>query len=817
MIRQGKNFLWGYKQNTVIGRLFGLLCLWVGLTHSNPVYSQSEILSSINQQFNQYSEHTLPEKLFLHLDRPLYLAGETMWFKIYAVDGTFHKPLILSKIAYVEVLDKEQKPVLQGKIALSEATGQGSFILPPSLASGNYLVRAYTNWMKNFSPDYFFQSPVTILNTLTPSGVKPAKDSATYAAQFFPEGGNLVKGIASTVAFKVTDKSGRGLEAAGSIQDKQGKVLASFKTFQFGLGHFDFTPTEVDRYTATLKLVDGTIITQALPPVYEQGYVMHLEDTNPEQIKITVQTNVTGQTFEDVFLLGHARQKISVALGNRLNNGTAAFTLNKKDLAQGISHFTLLNSRKQPLCERLYFQRPSQKLIITSTTDKNNYPTREKVSLQVATANSLKEAIPANLSVSVYRLDSLPSLPPPSINSYLWLSSDLRGTIENPEYYFTSGEPEVTTAADNLMLTQGWRRFRWESIFTNKRDSLEFVPELNGHLVRGRITQRGTGQPAPGILTYLASPSRLVRVYHAISTDKGTLQFETKDSYGSREIVVQTHTRQDSLYQFEIFSPFSPNYSASQVPLFTLSEKFTSDIVQRHVQMQVQNNFYKKPALSFRWPKMDSLAFYGEPDEKYRLDDYTRFKVMEEVLREYVPGVQVRIRKDGFHFMVYDNVNKTIFQENPLVLLDGVPVFNINKIMAMDPLKIQKLEVITSRYFQGTLSYNGLVSFSTYKGDLEGYTLDPHTFVLEYEGLQRQREFYAPRYETAAEKQSRLPDLRNLLYWKPQVITDTTGNQKLDFFTSDKAGKYRVLIQGLSPNGLAGSTSFTFEVKSAAL
>ncbi|MDQ4139184.1 MAG: MG2 domain-containing protein, partial [Bacteroidota bacterium] len=297
-----------------------LLCLWFAFFNLNQAFSQNDSLQSITRKFNQYSEQTLPEKLFLHLDRPLYLAGETLWFKIYAVDGTFHKPLPLSKIAYVEVLDKEQKPVLQGKIALAEATGQGSFVLPTSFASGNYLVRAYTNWMKNFSPDYYFQSAVTIVNTFTHSGIKPVKDSAVYDVQFFPEGGNLVKGITSIIAFKITDKFGRGLDSEGSVQDKQGKVIASFKTLNFGLGHFAFTPTEADKYKAIIKLPNNKTITQTLPAVFEQGYVMHLEDASPEQIKIIVQTNFTRQTPEEVFLLGHARQKLFIAMGNHLNN-----------------------------------------------------------------------------------------------------------------------------------------------------------------------------------------------------------------------------------------------------------------------------------------------------------------------------------------------------------------------------------------------------------------------------------------------------------------------------------------------------------------
>ncbi|RDC65122.1 MG2 domain-containing protein [Adhaeribacter pallidiroseus] len=795
-------------------RTFLKFFILLGFLKNASVYGQSDSLKSINRPFNQYQEQNLTEKLFLHVDRPVYLAGETMWFKVYAVDGTFQKPLALSKIAYIEILDKEQKPVLQGKVALTEAMGQGSFVLPATLASGNYLVRAYTNWMQNFNPEYFFQSSITIVNTFTNLGIKPGKDSIAYDIQFFPEGGNLVKGIASKVAFKITDRFGQGQAAEGSIQDKQGNSVATFKTQKFGMGQFTFIPSEAIDYQATIKLAHTTV-TQNLPKVYEQGYTMHLDQSNPEQLKISVQTNYPDQAYTDVFLFGHARQKALFEVNKRLNNGQAEFLINKNDLAEGINHFTIFNDRKQPLCERLFFQQPRQKLIITTTTDEKNYTTRDKVTVELTTANPSQAATPADVSMAVYRLDSLPASALPDINSYLWLTSDLRGNIENPAYYFNSTDPEATLATDNLMLTQGWRRFKWESVFLKKSDSLQFIPELNGHFIRGSLTDRQTGRPIPNMSTFLGSPSRLVRLYHNRTKENGAFQFEVKDFYGPREIVLQTSLQQDSLYRFEVENPFTSKKTAWQVPAFTLSEKFKSDIEQRHVQMQVQNTFFKKYTNRYKPTLTDSLAFYGRPDEKYMLDDFTRFKVMEEVMREYVPGVQVRIRKDGFHFMVFDNVNRSIFPENPMVLLDGVPVFNINKIMAMDPLKIQKLEVITSRYFQGTTSYNGLVSFSTYKGDLDGYEISPHAFVLEYEGLQYQREFYAPRYETAAEKQSRLPDLRNLLYWNPQIKTTKAGNQKLEFYTSDKAGKYLIQIQGLSGTGLAGSTNFTFEVKQA--
>ena len=186
---------------------------------------------------------------------------------------------------------------------------------------------------------------------------------------------------------------------------------------------------------------------------------------------------------------------------------------------------------------------------------------------------------------------------------------------------------------------------------------------------------------------------------------------------------------------------------------------------------------------------------------------------MEEVMREYVPGVMVRKRKDGFHFLVLDNVRKTLFQEDPLVLLDGVPVFDIDKIMAFDPLKVKKLEVITNRYFLGPFNFPGIVSYTTYTGDLAGFQLDPRSVTLDYEGLQSQRIFYSPAYDNQKQRENRMPDRRNLLFWAPQVKLDKEGKSHVEFYTSDLVGNYAVVIEGLSTNGYSGSTTSSFLVK----
>ncbi|GAA4374605.1 hypothetical protein [Hymenobacter koreensis] len=788
----------------------------VALGAVSPAQAQEPAAPGIHKAFEQYAKRDVHEKLFMHIDRSQYVSGDQLWFKLYAAIGTRHKPIPLSKVAYVELLDGKQTPVLQAKIELRNAMGYGSLQLPATLPSGKYTLRAYTNWMKNFGPEYYYHSSVAVVNTFAATLPAAPADSAAVDVQFFPEGGNLVRGLPATVAFKITGKDGRGLPAEGTLLDAQGQVVARFKTLRFGMGRFTFTPTTVGNgYTAVVKLPNQETLTRRAPAVYEHGYVLSADQPNPSELRLTIAANTSDATNEEVYVLGHAGQQVVVAKSIQLAEGRGQLVLQRTSLPEGILHFTLFNGQQRPVCERLYFRRPQNQLVITAATDKARYSTREKVRLNVSAAGMLGPAAPAHLSVAVYRLDSLDAASPPDIGSYLWLTSDLRGLVENPSYYLQSEDEQTREAADNLMLTQGWRRFSWEKILANVAPPMH-VAELNGHLIQGRVL-KDSGVPAAGIAAFLASPGRAVNLYSAVSKPDGTIGFETRNFYGPKQIVLQTNTRRDSTYRFDIINPFSTEYARPWPGAWQMTEQYRPDLTQRHLRMQIQNAYLRPQRGISPSSATESTAFFGQPNERYRLDDFTRFKVMEEVMREYVPGVQVRIRKDGFHFMVADPVNRAFFNDDPIVLIDGVPFFDTNVVMKTDPLKVQRLEVLTGRYLHHGLMFNGLVSYVSYQGDMAGQVPDPRALMQAYEGLQQEREFYAPRYETEQQMQSRLPDLRQLLYWNPAVITAASTTQQVDFYTSDEAGKYVVLIQGLANTGLSGNCRFTFEVTQSAV
>ncbi|TSD64911.1 hypothetical protein FFF34_013515 [Inquilinus sp. KBS0705] len=768
--------------------------------------SYAQQLQQLQSSFNKYEQGALQEKVFVHTDKSAYLSGEIIWFKAYCVDGTYHKPLNISKVLYVDVIDNTQNAILQAKISLTAGSGNGSFLIPVSVANGNYKLRAYTNWMKNFGPDYFFEKKITIVNTLRPpEQVKTT--AAAFNVQFFPEGGTLLAGVTNNVAFKAVASNGKGITFKGAIVNPQNDTVARFQPLKFGMGHFSFTPVGNTIYRAVITTVGNKPFIKDMPAVSATGYAMQLTDAGGGNLRVRVNGTSSGR----IYLFAHTGHLTKVAQSADLDNGTASFVISKAALDEGVSHITIFNENKQPVCERLYFKRPKQALFINANTDMAQYATRKKVNVQVAAKDASGKLLPAGLSMAVFRADSLQDVNQEDIASYFWLSADLKGTIESAAYYLNTITAEADEAADNLMLTQGWSRFKWDNVLKDKTPAFTYLPEYNGHIVNAKIIDQATNLPASNVVAFMAIPGKRVQLYAAKSDSAGRLLFNTKQMFGPGEIVVQTNTELDSTSKLEVLSPFYEQYSKNTLPIFSLTPGMQKTLQEASIGMQVQNVYAGNKLKQFYNPGVDSSAFYSKPYKTYKLDDYTRFITMEEVLREYIREVNVFHPSGKYHIKVIDE--KSFLSGDPLVLLDGIPVFNINKVMAIDPLKVRRLEVIRNRYYWGPSVYEGVLSYTTYKGDLGGTEMDPHAVIVDYEGMQLQREFYSPVYETDAQVKSRMPDFRSLLYWSPDIDTGTQAPKSVSFYTSDQAGKYWGVVQGMTPGGQAGSQIFSFEVK----
>ncbi len=774
------------------------------------VFSQDGI-EIIKQNFEKYASRNYNEKIFLHTDKTIYATGEIIWYKAYVTDAVTNNFSSLSKICYVEVIGSDNKPVLQAKTDIDSGKGNGSFVIPSSIRSGNYLIRSYTNWMKNFDPSFYFEQPLTIINPdkkpeVIKNTISDADTSDYQAIQFFPEGGNLVYGLRSTVAFKITDIYGKGIAESGLILDEKSDTIVSFSTEHFGMGTFSFTPLKSHRYHAVMQINNKTFKSD-LPESYANGWTLHVNDED-STLSIRVASDVAVENY--FFFLIQNKARVKLAKVQYLKNDTAVIIVNKSDLDDGISQLTVFNEKRQPVCERLYFKRPTQSLQIKLTGSQQSFKKRDKVNLKLTAGSANGKPLNADISVSVYLADSLQPEQETNIVNYLLLTSDLKGPIESPQYYFDSSGADVDRAADNLMLTQGWRRFKWEEVLKSTAPSFTFLPEYEGHIITGKILSLKTGLRDTAVDVFLSVPGNNFRFSNSVSFASGDIRFNVEKFYGKHEIIVQPGIA-DSNYRVFIDNPFSDKFDEYKIPPVTIQSSLADEILLRSINGQSDNIYQPAKNENFYLPHFyDTTAFFGLPFKTYYLDDYTRFPSMEEVMREYVKEVHVRDRQKSFHYEVLNGVGINYFEKDPLVLIDGVAAFDINKIIEMDPLKIKKIDIVTTTVFQGRRQYDGIVSYSTYDGDLEGYQINPASLVLEYDGLQFEREFYSPQYETDKQVSSRLPDYRNVLYWAPNLKV-VNGNRDFSFYTSDIPGKYVVLVQGISSSGLPGfaTTSFT--------
>ena len=770
------------------------------------------MVNSMQQRFALYNERAVQEKMYMHIDRPLYLVGETIWFKAYNLNSTTHRFIDLSKIGYVEVLDIENNPVVQGKFAMLNGKGNGSLVIPATIVSGKYKIRAYTNWMKNFNTDHYFETSIYVINPFVAFDPdRTVKDEGRHDVQFFPEGGHLVQGLPGKVAFRAVSVNGKGVRFQGTVVNQQNETVAEFSPASNGIGHFVLNPKEGETYKAVITDAAGKKAEYPLPAAEPQGYVMQVKDSTDNLIKVTVLAKLESDEPAIVYMLAHTRQLNPVIERKALNRNRAEFVIEKSKLGDGISHITIFNAKTKPVTERLYFKKPRTQLGVAVAMN-NKFVTREKVNMELSTTLANANADFANLSVAVYLTDSIQSEPHRDIASYLLLASELKGTIETPEKYFENTGKEADQQIDNLMLTHGWRRFKWDQVFGGQLPAFEYLPEYDGHFITGKILNKADGNPAKGKEVYLAALDVPARLYVTQSDPEGNIAFEVRKFVGPKEVTIQTNLSVDSTYRFEMNSPFSKQFSGRTLSPFYFDKTLENQLLTRSINMQTANAYQPRIYTEKKATLADSLAFFGAPDEKYFLDDFTRFPTMEEVLREYVRGVIVRRRQKEFHFRMVDKlVPNTFYTSDPLVLLDGIPVFNVDKIMEFDPLKIKKIELLSARYFLGPLTFTGIVSFSTYGSDLAGFELDPKVLVLPYEGIQAQREFYAPRYDKG-NANSRIADFRNLLHWAPDVTTGKDGKVKLDFYTSDQTGTYQVVVQGITKEGVPGSKTLSFEV-----
>ncbi len=806
----GKRNILQQFRNIDLGFLIKCICTFFTLSTGIAAYAQKQERDEIKDLFSFYREHHFQEKIYLHTDNSLYITGEILWGKVYVTDAHLHQSSDISKIAYIEIIDASQKPIWQSSMGIDKGKGENSWLIPSSINTGNYTLRCYTNWMKNTDPAFYFEKNITIINPLKKPVAIATDNSSKIKVDFFPEGGYLVSGLSSILAIKATDATGNGIPIKGSLLIPDTDTILHFETNEQGLGKSLFSPQHGKKYEAWIQEPGGKWQSVSLPEIADQGYTMLLDDSDKENITLTINSN-TSSSESVCYLFIHCRQTLLQAITAKYMNGKAIFKLSKTGIGEGISHLTVFNENRNPVMERLYFNKPTKLLKINLSANKQKFKSREKVTLVVETILPGGKFDDASLSAAVIKTDSAEQDGAASMISYFYLQSDIPGLIESPANYL---RPESGELADLLLLTFGWRRFNWKDVLTKTVPSFEFLPEYSGQIISGKLLDNNRQAAGAGKTAFASIPGNRYQVSITRSTDSGKLNFPFAPMAGTAVLALQPDLKKDSLYQTDWQSPFTKEYSSYLKPAFSQTQKSASSILEMVKNVQLQQVFVGDKLNNYQPPLMfDTTTFFGIPDKNYFLDNFTRFSTMEEVFREFVPEVEIRKNKLNYRILVNNLPYKAFFREEPLMLLDGVQITDPNKVMQLNPLLIKNIGIVARRYYIAGFTYPGIISFQTYDGDMTGLSLNPRVLLVDYEGIQVKREFYSPQYPTDKDLQNRLPDLRRLLYWAPDIKTGVTGKTSLSFYTADLPGKYVIRVEGMTESGVVGSSLTYFEVK----
>jgi len=797
-----------------------------------------------------------PQSMYLHLAKNFYMPGEILWFRIYTGQEDSSQNNVLwtvpasrslpseNSVAYVEILNAYKERVLTTKVEIgSSKLNGGSIYIPSELQSGTYSLVAYTANMKNQGPAEFFTTEFEVLNPYFASAYAGQQPMAEPALQLFPEGGVLLDAVPTRIAFRfaaadngVARADKQALAVAGPgyelIVREDSVVVARVRSNAQGIGSFQITPYKSRQYYAEVLTPDGRSIVAGFPVISDQGLVMNVGSAaglNHRTVEIIGSTAYAGRQVQVLVTRwqgGVARAEDT--LGLRLDGESRGeLVLAIDSLPQGLLCLTLHDDRGQKIAERLIFNDPEQRLAIRSAVAQQDLRTRDRVDLDIQALLKSDGATPglpahldpgADLSVAVYKVDALQHGPNGDFYTYYWLQSGLREIVENIGYYFDEEINLVnrTGDLDLLLMTQ---------LPKDRPKNEKILPEIRYHRLAFRLTEKNNAKAIAGEAVFLSLPGKRSNLFTGTTDEHGRVEFYVKDIVGAAVLAIRLEEAREM--DVELISPFFQSYGPDDADVINGQEFINGQelingresdpalsglILSHSLNVQIENSYFSKQRAQFAAPVTDNLPFYGKAETVYRLDDYTRFVLMNEVLNEYIWEIRPIRRGDGYTLRVLDKDRGTFFSNPPLILLDGVPLSGANEIMAFDPLKIEKISVVTSRYYLGNTVYDGIVHFSTYEGQLKDFPLESAVTLIEYDGLQPARIFFQPQHQGQDQRSRRLPDTRNLLYWEPSVRTDQSGKAVVSFYTSDIAGDYIVVIQGVSSSGEIGSYTHRFSV-----
>ncbi len=803
------------KASRSFNSIFFLLVFLIA-SHCSSAQRLDSLLYQLGTKYPQ-------EKVYIQYDKPYYNPGETIWFKGYITSDNL--PSSISKTFYAELINDKGK-LLQRKIMPVVESGAASFFdLPDSLPGPVIYVRAYTSWMLNFDSTLLYTKAISIINNVAKKTIVPS----SYSLNFFPEGGDLVNGVESLVAFKATDNIGIPVTVSGNIVDSKGKKIVSFEPFHNGMGTFAFKPVAGETYKAIWKDKKGVVHETPLPAGKNQGIALSVIKANNQLLYEIKRPAVADPAFTSFYVIAQMQQqlvysaKINMAARTEV---TAAIPTDS--LASGVLQLTVFNANEVPVAERISFINHNDYYFITDLhAVELNLNKRKHNTLQVDVGGSIL----SNLSISVTD-ESFSTAPANRDNIYssMLLSSDLKGYIYDPAYYFSSEEDSVAQQLDLVMLTNGWRRFKWEDLVAGKWPRNIYQPEdfitiygnvygpspalLNGKDITGILNTKGgdnllsmpvTKEGKFGIAG--VSFYDTAKLYYQFNQDKD------KQLTSSSSFVIKTSFTTAAMpsvsFLNSLNTPIIPDTSLEsknkKITKLIRDQATLEGIKIKSLEAITVKSILKTPAQRLA-EKYTSGFFTNEDAYLFSMEDdlgaVTSLTVLDYI-KARVPGLNISTSSTAGTTKAEWRGSKTIF------FLNESPT-DINTIQDVSMRDVALVKVFRPPFFSPTGGgAGGAVAVYMKKGQKEAQVkgLD----FIKLNGYSSIKEFYSPDYEKLSTNPP-VNDYRSTLYWNPYLILDNdTRRIKIPFYNNDSCKKIRVIIEGINSQGRLTREEKVFE------
>ncbi|WP_316804781.1 carboxypeptidase regulatory-like domain-containing protein [Pedobacter nototheniae] len=646
--------------------------------------------------------------------------------------------------------------------------------------------------------------------------------------QFFPEGGKLIAGLTTKIAFKAIKSDGLGINAKGTVTDNDGKQVATFSAQHLGMGTFTLAAEAGKTYTVAITYADGTTQNVTLPAIEATGITIVADNSNPENISVKIASNDAffqqnqGKKF---YLIAQSKGVICYGAQTALSNKEYSTSILKSKFPAGIAQFTLFAESGKPLSERIIFVQHKNGLTLNVTSPLPAYGVKKKVKINLA---AKKDALPVagNFSVSVIDETKVPFNEDgaSTIFTGLLLNSDVKGYIEKPNYYFNNTDAKKSADLDVLLLTQGYRSYAYTDIIAGKLPKVDFLPE-QGIEISG-ILRMSNGIPVRKGALLLTIPDKRFNL-EGTTDPVGNFKFSNLVFNDSSKVTITA--KYNTNYKGMVISlsgsptpTISRNLNAPEEVL-NIDSALTTYLANSqkqysylHTLKDITIKAAAIPKVSHKdYPALTGLSQIA--DHEISGDRLTGCNLLINCLQSMLPGVT--FVDNNFYVSRDYNAGKKI----PMgVFINGM-LMDVNQLNTLEAGNIESVEVFL-RDELGLVNrannVNGVIVVNQKKAPKgtkisKSQLLDmlPKNYEITFspQGYNKERQFYVPKYDVPANLNRN--DLRTTIYWNPKVITDASGNASFEFYNADGRGQYKVVVEGIDASGNLGRSVFKYTVK----